>query len=609
MDFTKKWVTHLPISDFTKKWVTHLGKEAPDESNITENVTPQPETRPISQDQLVAEVKSIYAGLVMVETKCIEVDNTQSPNKLNNEQWQALIALHRTLLHEHHDFFLASQHPSASAPPRRLASKYSMPARMWRHGIHSFLESPRSPLEYSMPTRMWRHGIHSSLERLRFPSKYAMPARMWSPGIHSFLEASRLAFEFADPPRMWRHGIHSFLELLPPWLPASLEFMLTFIYLAYTMMALLYETVSTFEDTWIECLGDLGRYRMAIEDDDIRDRKVSAGVTRHWYSKAAGKPPSTGRLYHHLAILARPNPLQQLFYHVKSLCAAIPLLGTRETFALSSAFNSISASFHGWSSVDSTFLPRRRAMSLFDSNYKLKTRGDFLASLGKQIGRTTKRWVASCITASRVVGVNSSINMRTNTQRKPSTDTTIALKTGINPGPSPAAMLSRVVPFAFQTHEKTMNRWGNLNTLPFVHAFLVFFHYIAQYANALSYVNCQFPWTSIVFVLNYLQQSTTKIRKDENFPHVDDCLPRPLPEDYAMRGLVYSEQYFPVGWFDDGSVPEDENPCELISLERDLTVLEYPSATKRTKKRRRPTSIFTQYDLWDTMLFLGNGHD
>ncbi|KAF5642769.1 uncharacterized protein FTJAE_3485 [Fusarium tjaetaba] len=26
------------------------------------------------------------------------------------------------------------------------------------------------------------------------------------------------------------------------------------------------------EDTWIECLGDLGKYRMAIEDDDIRDR-------------------------------------------------------------------------------------------------------------------------------------------------------------------------------------------------------------------------------------------------------------------------------------------------------------------------------------------------
>ena len=64
------------------------------------------------------------------------------------------------------------------------------------------------------------------------------------------------------------------------------------------MMALLYETVPAFEDTWIECLGDLvsstlspalnrtnetkGRYRMAIEDDDQRDREVWTCVARHW---------------------------------------------------------------------------------------------------------------------------------------------------------------------------------------------------------------------------------------------------------------------------------------------------------------------------------------
>lgn len=76
------------------------------------------------------------------------------------------------------------------------------------------------------------------------------------------------------PARMWRHGIHSFLERLGNRLPASLDHMLAFIYLAYSMMALLYETVPAFEDTWIECLGDLGRYRMAIEDDDIRDRSL-----------------------------------------------------------------------------------------------------------------------------------------------------------------------------------------------------------------------------------------------------------------------------------------------------------------------------------------------
>ena len=50
--------------------------------------------------------------------------------KLNNEQWQALIALYRTLLHEHHDFFLNSQNPSESPALRRLASKYAILARM-----------------------------------------------------------------------------------------------------------------------------------------------------------------------------------------------------------------------------------------------------------------------------------------------------------------------------------------------------------------------------------------------------------------------------------------------------------------------------------------------
>jgi len=37
--------------------------------------------------------------------------------------------------------------------------------------------------------------------------------------------------------------------------------MLAFIYLAYTMLALLLETVPAFETEWIECLGDVSRYR------------------------------------------------------------------------------------------------------------------------------------------------------------------------------------------------------------------------------------------------------------------------------------------------------------------------------------------------------------
>ncbi|PQE15427.1 hypothetical protein CJF31_00012006 [Rutstroemia sp. NJR-2017a BVV2] len=56
-----------------------------------ETQTPQPDTGPISQEQLVAQVKTIHAGLVMVEEKCNEVDRqmgSAAPPE-PNQYWQA----------------------------------------------------------------------------------------------------------------------------------------------------------------------------------------------------------------------------------------------------------------------------------------------------------------------------------------------------------------------------------------------------------------------------------------------------------------------------------------------------------------------------------------
>jgi hypothetical protein len=68
----------------------------PNETEERLRLVRQPKTRPISSAQLIAEVKGIYAGLIMVELKCVEVDAKQhqaalemdgnQPN-LNNEQW------------------------------------------------------------------------------------------------------------------------------------------------------------------------------------------------------------------------------------------------------------------------------------------------------------------------------------------------------------------------------------------------------------------------------------------------------------------------------------------------------------------------------------------
>ena len=63
---------------------------------------------------------------------------------------------------------------------------------------------------------------------------------------------------------------------------------------------------------------------MAIEDDEPKDREVWSNVARFWYNKAADKSPNIGRLYHHLAILARPYTLEQLSLYTRSLTCITP---------------------------------------------------------------------------------------------------------------------------------------------------------------------------------------------------------------------------------------------------------------------------------------------
>ncbi|KAK3330590.1 hypothetical protein B0H66DRAFT_468554 [Apodospora peruviana] len=482
------------------------------EDDTTELIK-QPETRPISQEQLVTEVKGIYAGLVMVESKCIEVDNAQNAqndpaNSLNNEQWQALIALHRTLLHEHHDFFLASQHPSASPALRRLASKYAMPARMWRHGIHSFL------------------------------------------------------------------------ELLRHRLPASLEHMLTFIYLAYSMMALLYETVPAFEDTWIECLGDLGRYRMAIEDDNLRDREVWTSVSRHWYSKASDKAPTTGRLYHHLAILARPTALQQLYYYTKSLCVAIPFASARES--IMTLFDPIMGSNASQQSrlvpTELAFVRVHGIMFSRKSPESLDSSMDeFVNGLDNHIGRSTRRWLepgyyiglANCCA---IVGYGSEGNPIYNAIKQVRADEPQdQFMMGSEITPTVPEELAEALRLANRTHDVVLRRFGDLNILPYLHVTLAFAYHLSYHPEAMAYLAPEFPWKLTALMLNTLIGTIQNYSRIENirFPEFEKGkgeLPRPLPEDYAMRGLLWVDKYFPNDWFSNDKIDDDEKYFEVASM-------------------------------------------
>ncbi|KAJ6436628.1 telomerase-binding protein EST1A [Purpureocillium lavendulum] len=440
--------------------------------SVTEMIR-QPETRPISPEQLVAEVKGVYAGLVMIESKCIEYDSSQETKQLSQEQFQALIALHRSVLHEHHDFFLASQHPSASEALRRLASKHAMPARMWRHGIHSFL------------------------------------------------------------------------ELLRHKLPESMEHMLTFIYTAYSMMTLLYDTVPAFEDTWIECLGDLGRYRMAIEDDDIRDRETWTGVSRHWYSMAADNSPTTGRFYHHLAILAQPNALQQLYFYAKSLCVPIPFPSARE-------------------SVMTLFDP------LLNGSAQRLDAADAAFAFRYYVG------ISLCCL---LMGFGAEHNVLMQALAKQQDDEEEEDGSTTEPESNPDEDFEQALRFAMKTQEIVLRRWGDKNTLSCIHTTLVFMLRMSQLPAAMSHLEDVYPWKLTSFMLNYLLNTMkTDPRIDaEEFPGPEKKgeKPVPLPEDYALRGLLFAEDFFPKGWFQNERLDETDRYLEAASktLERQERIL------------------------------------
>jgi len=480
----------------------------------------QPEFSPISQEQLAAEVKGIYAGLVMVEAKCINIDTQKASHpeeRLSTEQWQALVALHRTLLYEHHDFLMATQHPSANPALLGLATKYSMPARMWKHGIHAFLE-------------VLRHRR-----------------------------------------------------------PESQEYMLAFIYLAYQMMSLLLETVPNFTDTWIECLGDLARYRMAIEEDR-EIHTIWGGVAGRWYAMAADRHPVVGRLYHHSGILERPS-LRKFYLFARALTSLVPFLNAKESLGTlcSPVLNDGIRS--GNQSAETSMICFHAQAFTSRDEVELVSR-DGACALTQLTDQPDQKFACygvplAVTNIAAVLGYGSPDNVlrqlfdsalnkeilasRPSNQRRMhvssafqliSDSTIFELETPLSP----------VVDFCYHSFNIVIRRRSpgkdSLQCLlPFVHTMLVFFSSIETLNTHLSpaETNSNKPqntldtlfsnkldWSALSAFLN-LTASTYPITA-----HIESCADtgtfptdgRPLLEDYMIRGLVWAQWYFGPKWFD-----------------------------------------------------------
>ncbi|KAF5657236.1 hypothetical protein FCIRC_13329 [Fusarium circinatum] len=103
-----------------------------------EPLPPVPAPPADNRPSLVSEVKTVYARLVKVEETCTQIEQNQSNNSerspdLNPEQWEALQAVHRSLLREHHELPIALSSPSPQLRQfRKMAHEHSLQSRSLR---------------------------------------------------------------------------------------------------------------------------------------------------------------------------------------------------------------------------------------------------------------------------------------------------------------------------------------------------------------------------------------------------------------------------------------------------------------------------------------------
>ena len=529
----------------------------------------QPDTRPITAEQLVNEVKGIYSGLVIDEKKCVEniAQRASTGEKLSNDEWQALIALHRTLLYEHHDFLVCD---------RTLIQPYA---------------------------------VHSS-NILQLASQHPTA----SPALRG------LAKKCAMPARLWENGIHAFLELLRQQLPDSYDHMLAFVYIAYNMMTLFMESIPRFLETWIERLGDLARYRMAIEEINMRDRKIWSNAARMWYNKAADLSPSVGRFQHHLAVLAQPMIVQQLFYYSKSLVSVIPFEKARESIML--LFSPFldeekgADTFQKYATIESSLVA---AFGILFTRGRVqdytRSASQYTEHLGTSITRMGVQWKSQGpeVASSLIVGLldfgneNSCLwkgfndNVAAVKSRRSDREETDSLKleredaktqellreefwrsvTGnsyeianrpmLHHGTgsedkfeSSDEVMAHVLHLFYETVAIVAQRSGDQNTVPFMNIILSFLWDLAYIPGGLMCLECYVPWEWIIVFLNTIERSRICDERveSERFPQQIYEPDRHLPEDFCMRGVRWATHVFPPGYFTRSVPDEDERMLE-----------------------------------------------
>jgi Est1 DNA/RNA binding domain/Protein kinase domain len=400
--------------------------------------------------------------------------------------------------------------------------------------------------------------------------------------------------------RMWSNGIQSLLDLLVSKAEKAkesqlLDHIISFFHKAYKTISLLYESVPDFRESWMESLGDVTRYPMAMTTD-MRVRKIYIKLTRYWYTKAANLSPNDGRLQHHLGVIARPDRLKQLFYYTKSTISVKPFTYSHKTLLLlfdparaTTMYPQILTLFvdmHGalftrQTDISTFRTPAEQFLDQLDEHAgtlsleqgvyiagsncgAILDFGHVDAALPSMFARLSQRSKAEILdNASRYWKENSTC-----------VQTGIAERSNGNQTISDSIQVTSLASeFAFTTMDIILGRIDE-NMLPYMHVSLAFLYCAAMVPKSMTYIQADVPWARLAEFLNTLIGSETDM--SEHMKEFEFPAPKPgvqLPEDFSLRGFDWCELYYPAGFFSD--IAEDD----------DKRRIEPPSATDQRKER------------------------
>jgi hypothetical protein len=333
------------------------------------------------------------------------------------------------------------------------------------------------------------------------------------------------------------------------------------------------------------------RYRMAVEEEDMKDRDTWASVARFWYCKAGDKNPNVGRLYHHLAILARSHPLQQLYLYSRSLTSVQPFQCARESIQtlLKPTLDNQTLNI-----PENDLLFIRCHACLYYENYTgfQENSAKFKSQLDPQISRITGKWREFGVyIASTNIGALFDLGQRNHITQLFEAGNFLSRHTfSFNDDPElqkewnkliePLEMSSNAqkvfalaVDLFFDTLVIVLRRLYERNCQPFLHTSFAFLHTLYTFRRFDSHLPEQSrsiirlfldrtPWQNIAECCNSIMkigafearfETSEFLRAEKEGENV--C----LPEDWLLRGMIWTSEYFPSDWFASNKTDEERS--------------------------------------------------